>query len=365
MQQLLRGLEHCHSRHILHRDIKGSNLLIDNRGILKIADFGLASFFDPEQRHPLTSRVVTLWYRPPELLLGATNYGVAVDLWSTGCILAELYAGKPIMPGRTEVEQLHKIFKLCGSPSEDYWRKSRLPHATIFKPQHPYARRVTDTFKEFPSPARALVDILLSVDPADRRTASSALQSEFFTTKPYACNPSSLPRYPPSKEYDAKRREEERRQGTAGGKQNPEKRTRESRAVPAPDANAELVSSLQKRQAQANNTKSRSEMFNPCKEDSASGFPMEPPRSTHVAEPSEDSRHVYPTRTFHSGPLVNHNHPSKPGPSTKGELHVSSVADPPNIPVAMSARSSARPDDSSGAVVTQAEVFAHGRRLSE
>ena len=103
MQQLLRGLDHCHSRHILHRDIKGSNLLIDNRGILKIADFGLASFFDPEQRHPLTSRVVTLWYRPPELLLGATNYGVAVDLWSTGCILSELYAGKPIMPGRTEV----------------------------------------------------------------------------------------------------------------------------------------------------------------------------------------------------------------------------------------------------------------------
>lgn len=117
MHQLLSGLEHCHNRHVLHRDIKGSNLLLDNSGMLKIADFGLASFFDPNHKQPMTSRVVTLWYRPPELLLGATDYGVGIDLWSAGCILAELLAGKPIMPGRTEVfynsSSFFQELKLC------------------------------------------------------------------------------------------------------------------------------------------------------------------------------------------------------------------------------------------------------------
>ncbi|KAA8536939.1 hypothetical protein F0562_029417 [Nyssa sinensis] len=281
MHQLLSGLEHCHNRGVLHRDIKGSNLLLDNEGILRIADFGLATIFDPNNKHPMTSRVVTLWYRPPELLLGATDYGVGIDLWSAGCILAELLAGKPIMPGRTEVEQLHKIYKLCGSPSDEYWKKSKLPNATLFKPREPYKRCISETFKAFPPSSLPVIETLLAIDPAERKTATDALRSNFFTTEPFPCDPSSLPQYPPSKEMDAKRRDDEARRIRAASKaqgdgaKKTRTRDRAARAIPAPEANAELQSNLDRRRLITHaNAKSKSEKFPPPHQDGGLGVPL-------------------------------------------------------------------------------------------
>ncbi|KAL7114477.1 hypothetical protein ACP275_04G123500 [Erythranthe tilingii] len=285
MKQLLSGLEHCHNNGVLHRDIKCSNLLIDNEGVLRIADFGLASFFDPQRKRPMTSRVITLWYRPPELLLGSTYYSVGVDLWSAGCILAELFAGKPILRGRTEVEQLHKVFKLCGSPSEEYWKKSRLPNATLYKPQQPYKSCLSETFKDFPPSALSLIQTLLSIDPDTRGTATSALNSELFSTEPYACEPSSLPKFPPSKEMDIKLRDEEARRlrGLSGkpqvgaeGNRRPRPRDKVTRAMPAPEANAELQTNLDRMRIMSDaKAKSKSEKFPPPHEDASFGHTLD------------------------------------------------------------------------------------------
>jgi cyclin-dependent kinase 12/13 len=216
MQQLLEGLHYCHKNNVLHRDIKGSNLLINNKGQLKLADFGLARPFN-EQCSQYTNRVITLWYRPPELLLGAFNYGPAIDMWSVGCILAELLAKKPIFPGRNEIDQLELIYKVCGTPNDENWpRAKELAWWDTLKPTKVYKRRVRDGYKDFPPEALDLVDRLLVLDPAKRISASEALDSDYFWTEPFPPDPATLPKYPESNhEWEAKKRRQQQQPDAA------------------------------------------------------------------------------------------------------------------------------------------------------
>eukprot|EP01120_Amphizonella_sp_Union-15-10_P005906 TRINITY_DN1817_c0_g5_i1.p1 TRINITY_DN1817_c0_g5~~TRINITY_DN1817_c0_g5_i1.p1 ORF type:complete len:470 (+),score=52.15 TRINITY_DN1817_c0_g5_i1:33-1412(+) len=207
MKQLLEGLHYLHTNNVLHRDIKASNLLISDRGVLKLADFGLARPISKRGSGLYTNNVITLWYRPPELLLGAQEYGSSVDCWSVGCILAELLWKKPIFPGKTEIDQIDLIFRLCGSPTDDTWPDAKvLPWFKSFKPKNTYKPRLREVFQNFPPAAIELIEQLLTLDPKKRITADKALRSPYFWTEPLPCETSDLPVYPSSHEYTAKKR---------------------------------------------------------------------------------------------------------------------------------------------------------------
>lgn len=120
MHQLLQGISVCHSRRLLHRDLKPQNLLLDQKGTLKIADFGLARAYAVPIR-PYTHEVVTLWYRAPEILLGAIEYSTPIDIWSIGCIFVELASKNPLFTGDSEIDQLYRIFRVLGTPNETIW----------------------------------------------------------------------------------------------------------------------------------------------------------------------------------------------------------------------------------------------------
>ncbi|KAG8767309.1 TFIIH complex serine/threonine-protein kinase subunit kin28 [Ceratobasidium sp. 428] len=132
MAMTLRGLEYCHRNWVLHRDLKPNNLLIAADGQLKLADFGLArDFADPGQK--MTCQVITRWYRPPELLYGARYYSTGVDMWSVGCIFAELMLRTPYLPGESDMDQLKTIFRALGTPTEEDWPgHTSLPDYTSF-----------------------------------------------------------------------------------------------------------------------------------------------------------------------------------------------------------------------------------------
>lgn len=198
--------------------MKAANLLISNNGNLKVADFGLARSFDPNvSRTGLDSRgrerrytncVVTRWYRPPELLLGARHYGGEVDMWGIGCVLGEMFSRRPILPGTSDLDQLEKIWQLCGTPNQHSWPNfDALPGCEGVKRFSPYLRRIKPAYESVGPETCDLLDRLLICNPRDRITAAQALDHEYFWTDPLPADPKtyvfSLARFAPSTEINA------------------------------------------------------------------------------------------------------------------------------------------------------------------
>nr|XP_014343582.1 PREDICTED: cyclin-dependent kinase 15 [Latimeria chalumnae] len=185
--QLLRGLAYIHHQQILHRDLKPQNLLISYLGELKLADFGLARAKSIPS-HTYSSEVVTLWYRPPDVLLGATDYSTALDIWGAGCIFIEMLQGSPAFPGISDVtEQLEKIWTVLGIPTEETWPGvTELPNYKTewFLPCKPQRlRTIWKRLGEVPK-AEDMTSKLLQCFPRDRLSADSALHHEYFSDIP-------------------------------------------------------------------------------------------------------------------------------------------------------------------------------------
>merc|ERR1711934_745950 len=173
MYQMVMGITYCHMHRLIHRDLKPQNILVDKDGVLKLADFGLARAFTiPIET--LTHEVVTLWYRAPEILLGGKHYSVGVDMWSVGCIFAELVTKQPLFPGDSEIDELYRIFRVCGTPTETIW-----PGVSKWPPK--------DMAEIVPGLEPAGVDLLqrmLTYEPNARISGKDALSHPYFAELP-------------------------------------------------------------------------------------------------------------------------------------------------------------------------------------
>uniref|UniRef100_A0A182PHB1 cyclin-dependent kinase n=1 Tax=Anopheles epiroticus TaxID=199890 RepID=A0A182PHB1_9DIPT len=205
-QQLLRAVAHLHDNWILHRDLKTSNLLLSHKGILKVGDFGLAREYGSPLK-PYTSIVVTLWYRAPELLLCCKEYSTPIDIWSVGCIFAEFLSMAALFPGKTEIDQLNRIFKDLGTPNEKIWPGySELPAVQKMTFTEYPVSNLRKKFAHLTSELGiSLLQGLLTFDPKQRLTAEAALQHNYFKELPLPIDPAMFPTWPAKSELGLKK----------------------------------------------------------------------------------------------------------------------------------------------------------------
>ncbi|CAL1530848.1 unnamed protein product [Lymnaea stagnalis] len=179
LYQITEAILFCHKRRVLHRDLKPQNLLINDNGVIKLADFGLARAFGIPVR-VYTHEVVTLWYRAPEILLGSQRYSVPADIWSIGCIFAEMVTRRPLFHGDSEIDQLFRIFRTLTTPTEETWPGvSQLPD---FKPSFPHwkTNQLASSVKQLDPLGLELLQEMLIYDPAQRIPAKDILEHPYF-----------------------------------------------------------------------------------------------------------------------------------------------------------------------------------------
>lgn len=203
MLAMLKAVQHCHERFLVHRDIKPNNFLVSRQGVLKLTDFGLSRVYgSPERRY--TNQVFARWYRAPELFFGSTCYGPGVDIWALGCIFAELLLRKPWFVGESDIEVLSKIFEALGTPKDDNW--AGMKHLPGFVPfQKTEAPPLRTLFPGADNNALDLLSKMVCLNPRRRINANEALQHSYFKVKPLPTAPEQLPK-PHTRYQDTKKR---------------------------------------------------------------------------------------------------------------------------------------------------------------
>ncbi|KAI9037384.1 putative CDK9 [Aspergillus affinis] len=340
MEHDLSGLLENPANRILHRDMKAANLLINNKGILQIADFGLARPYDEDPPQPgkgggeakrdYTSLVVTRWYRPPELLLQLRRYTTAIDMWGVGCVFGEMFKGKPILAGSSDLNQAQLIFSLVGAPTEESmpgW--SSLPGCEGVRTFGHKPGNLHEVFRDQSPAAISLLGELLKLDWRKRITAIDALEHPYFFTPPLPARPGEIPHFEDSHELDRRRFRGQRAAmppapagGSVGIGQNggwatnsgtrPAMETKNSRIPGAArvgkpnygNQGGHSRRSLDHRNTEAHTARARqgTEVVPPWQRDS--GLPPKPPTSTHQPWAAVHSSRPGRDSTIHPGRFV-------------------------------------------------------------